>query len=255
MHVDHQPSKPTMLALRFPVAQNVARNATMTSREIAELVNSRQDSVRRTIERLAERGVIALPPMVEKPTAGRPAVEYVFSGEQGKRDSIVVVAQLSPEFTAALVDRWHALEQQHAAPAIPQTLPEALRLAADLADQKAKAEAERDHAVATKAQIGSRREATAMAAASAAKREAARLAQELGRGTHHATIIAVEKAIALSFGKQGFRPLKAWCQKHGVTAAKVPCPRYGQAVSWPAAAWSEVYGVELGALFGAGADA
>lgn len=62
-------------------------------------------------------------------------------------------------------------------------------------------------------------------------------------------------ASGVSFGNQGFRPLKAWCQKHGVTAAKVPCPRYGQAVSWPAAAWSEVYGVELGALFGAGADA
>lgn len=48
--------------------------------------------------------------MEEKPTAGRPAVEYVFSGEQGKRDSIIVVAQLSPEFTARLVDRWQELE-------------------------------------------------------------------------------------------------------------------------------------------------
>ncbi len=37
---------------------------------------------------------------------------YVFSGEQGKRDSFVVVAQLSPEFTGALVDRWQELEQQ-----------------------------------------------------------------------------------------------------------------------------------------------
>ena len=35
---------------------------------------------------------------------------YVFEGEQGKRDSIVVVAQLSPEFTARLVDRWRELE-------------------------------------------------------------------------------------------------------------------------------------------------
>jgi hypothetical protein len=35
---------------------------------------------------------------------------YRFTGEQGKRDSIVVVAQLSPEFTARLVDRWQELE-------------------------------------------------------------------------------------------------------------------------------------------------
>lgn len=83
---------------------------TMSSREIAELVDSRHDSVRRTVERLAERGVIALPPLVEKATAGRPSAEYVFSGEQGKRNSIIVVAQLSPEFTAKLVDRWQELE-------------------------------------------------------------------------------------------------------------------------------------------------
>ena len=42
---------------------------------------------------------------------------YVFSGEQGKRDSIIVVAQLSPEFTARLVDRWQALESGEATPA------------------------------------------------------------------------------------------------------------------------------------------
>ncbi len=51
-----------------------------------------------------------------------------------KRDSIVVVAQLSPEFTARLVDRWRDLEET--AVNIPKTLPEALRLAADLAEQK-----------------------------------------------------------------------------------------------------------------------
>lgn len=62
---------------------------TMSSREIAELVGSRHDSVRRTVERLAESGVISLPPAVEKPTAGRPAIHYVFTGEKGKRDSIV----------------------------------------------------------------------------------------------------------------------------------------------------------------------
>ncbi|WP_240112307.1 Rha family transcriptional regulator [Pseudomonas aeruginosa] len=90
--------------------------ATMTSREIADLVGSRHDNVRVTIERLAERGVIALPAMQEKPTAGRPTQEYVFTGDQGKRDSIIVVAQLCPEFTAQLVDRWQELEQQASRP-------------------------------------------------------------------------------------------------------------------------------------------
>lgn len=86
--------------------------ASMTSVEIAELVGSRHDSVKRAIERIAGRGVIPFPPMVEKPTAGRPATYYVFEGEQGKRDSIIVVAQLCPAFTARLVDRWRELEEQ-----------------------------------------------------------------------------------------------------------------------------------------------
>ncbi|EFM0029919.1 Rha family transcriptional regulator [Escherichia coli] len=89
---------------------SISQKATMTSIEIAELVGKRPDNVKRTIEHLAERVVISFPQIEEKPTAGRPASYYVFEGEQGKRDSIVVVAQLSPEFTARLVDRWRELE-------------------------------------------------------------------------------------------------------------------------------------------------
>ncbi|MBB9725184.1 Rha family transcriptional regulator [Escherichia coli] len=86
--------------------------ASMTSVEIAELVGSRHDKVKQSIERLVGRGVIAFPPLGEKPTAGRPVSYYLFEGEQGKRDSIIVVAQLCPEFTARLVDRWRELEEQ-----------------------------------------------------------------------------------------------------------------------------------------------
>lgn len=112
--------------------------ARMTSREIADLVGARHDSARRTIKRLAEKGVIQLPPMVEIATGARAALEYVFEGEQGKRDSYVVVAQLSPEFTARLVDRWQELEQAKAAPAhiLPQTYAEALRALADESEAK-----------------------------------------------------------------------------------------------------------------------
>ena len=82
----------------------------MNTLDISELVQSRHDKVKQSVERLAERGVITLPPMGEQATAGRPTTFYVFSGEKGKRDSIIVVAQLCPEFTARLVDRWAELE-------------------------------------------------------------------------------------------------------------------------------------------------
>jgi anti-repressor protein len=106
----------------------------ITSAEIADLVDSRHDVVKKSIDRLIERGVITSPPMVEKATAGRPVQIYSFSGAKGKRDSIIVVAQLSPEFTARLVDRWQELENANK-PQIPQSFPEALRLAAELAEQ------------------------------------------------------------------------------------------------------------------------
>ena len=87
----------------------------MTSLEISELVNSEHPHVRTSIERLAKRGVIQLPPMrkVENNQSLSPTKYtnvYVFSGEQGKLDSITVVAQLCPEFTAAIVKRWYELE-------------------------------------------------------------------------------------------------------------------------------------------------
>lgn len=104
----------------------------MLSSDISTITNIRLDSVKRTIERLAERRVIALPPTVEKPTAGRTSTEYVFSGEQGKLDSITVVAQLCPEFTAAIVKRWYELEQQTPAFDIsnPQHLLQAIEVQA-----------------------------------------------------------------------------------------------------------------------------
>jgi phage antirepressor YoqD-like protein len=120
---------------------------TMTSRQIATVVNSRHDSVKRTIERLATthlntdgslktQAVIVRPPMVDEQSVdamGRNRTESIYVINE--RDSYIVVAQLCPAETAKLVDYWMATKNQ--TPAIPQTLPDALRLAADLAEQKA----------------------------------------------------------------------------------------------------------------------
>lgn len=88
----------------------------MNSLQIAELVESRHDSVKRTIERLVEQEVIACPPMVDvQETKGNSrnytTASYLFTGEQGKLDSVTVVAQLCPQFTARMVQRWQELEK------------------------------------------------------------------------------------------------------------------------------------------------
>ena len=96
----------------------------MSSREIAELVEARHDNVKRSMTRLQERGLITFTPMAEKSTGGRPAVLF----HVNQRDSYVIVAQLSPEFTARLVDRWQELEAQVAKPvALPGDYLSALK--------------------------------------------------------------------------------------------------------------------------------
>ena len=110
---------------------------------------------------------------------------------------------------------------------------------------------ERDNAVATKAEIGSRREATAMATASAAIREARQLRERLGMGVTQATIVAVEKALGREFGRSGWRPLKKWCEARTIKAPHVIHPTFGSVIAWPAGAWMDAYKIDLGDLFGA----
>jgi len=102
---------------------------TMSSKEIAAVVESRHDSVKRTMMTLQDKGLITFTHTVEKGDGRPAAVLHV-----NKRDSYVVVAQLSPEFTAVLVDRWQELESKQQ-PQIPTNFAEALQLAADQAKQ------------------------------------------------------------------------------------------------------------------------
>lgn len=105
---------------------------TMSSREIADLVQSKHSDVKRSAERLVAGGVLTAPlAQFDFEHNGNVYQEYRFN----KRDSLVVVARLSPEFTAAVVDRWQELEEGRNI-SVPRSLPEALRLAADLAEQK-----------------------------------------------------------------------------------------------------------------------
>lgn len=97
----------------------------MSSRQIAELLGARHDNVKRTIERVVERGVIVLPPLEEASffdSTGRMqrTTEYLLN----ERSSYIVVAQLSPEFTAQLVDEWQRLK---AKPALDLSDPQTLR--------------------------------------------------------------------------------------------------------------------------------
>lgn len=100
---------------------------TMSSREIAELTGKRHDNVMRTI---ANCGDLLAPQFEETPNSQNGQLYKVALLD--KRDSLVLVARLSPEFTARIVDRWQELEAQQV-PQVPQTYAAALLEAGRLA--------------------------------------------------------------------------------------------------------------------------
>jgi len=231
----------------------------MSSLDIAELVDSRHDSVKRTIERLAESGVIQLPPMVkvenkQSNSPNRFTNTYQFEGEEGKRDSIVVVAQLSPEFTARLVDRWQELENAQPKYPVPQSFSEALMLASELAKKNELLTDERDEAIRTKALISQKREATACQRNSVYQRIANRAIKErdemaslLGASKDYASVRSIWRATGTWYN---YRPLVKWQDEHDAmesyywdesTDARILC--------YPREAWLEVYGVDISTLF------
>lgn len=225
-------------------------NLTMSSREIAALTGKRHDNVVADVRKMLSELVL-----------GTPEFLGVYEAENGqqyecfnlpKRESLILISGYSIELRARIIDRWQELESQVSKPAELSRM-DILTLAMESEQARIKAEAERDHAIATKAQIGSRREATAMATAAAAKREADKLRDQLGFNTRHATILAVEDITGDDYN---FVPLRRWCKANEVTPQSVPDKRYpGGVKAWPAKAWLDVYGIDLGELFAEGVPA
>jgi len=105
----------------------------MSSREMANLCDKQHDNTLRLIRSLIERGLLknTIPHNYIHEQNGQQYIEFL----SDQRDSLVIVARLSPEFTAAVIDRWQALEANANSPVIPQSFADALQLAADQARQ------------------------------------------------------------------------------------------------------------------------
>lgn len=98
---------------------------TMSTREIAAMLGKNNSDIKRSALRLEQKGLLTQPlAEFNYDHKGNIYGEYKLN----KRDSILLVAQNSPEFTAAIVDRWQELESQVKPPAqqLPQNYLEAL---------------------------------------------------------------------------------------------------------------------------------
>ena len=134
MHTDHQIGNTTS-APRFHAAQNVARNVTMSTREIAELTGKQHKDVIRDVRVMRDalqKDGADLRHLVEHKDGRGYTAEFLLD----RTLTETLLTGYSIPLRHRVVTRLRELEEHAAkAPEIPRTLPEALRLAADLAEQ------------------------------------------------------------------------------------------------------------------------
>lgn len=175
--------------------------------------------------------------------AGRPSEGIIMLMKQALR----VAARESKSVRRSLVDKLEARFQPAPVQRELSTM-EILQIAMTSEQGRLAEKARADEAERTKAEIGSRREATAMATASAAVRKSKQLAERLGESEKHATVKAVKQVTDIEYG---WRPLKKWCQANGLEPHKVADAQFGFVRSWPREAWLAVYDVDLTDYWGA----
>ncbi len=115
------------------------------------------------------------------------------------------------------------------------------------------ARAERDHAITTKAEIGSRREATAMATASKFKREDEDLKQKLGESISFAAVASINTKLKTNFGNKEGRLLSKYSREHHleIKKATVQGQRFSEVNSYHRDAWLAIFNIDLTSVFGA----
>ena len=207
------------------------------SRDIAVgLEKEHKDVLRKIREVLNEREFSPVEYIDEK---GESRPEYMLD----KNAFILLVMNYTGynDFKRAYIKRFDEMEEI-IKNSIPQSYPEALRRLAEEVEQRELIEKQRNEAIKTKAWIGSRREARAMATASAKTREANKLKKELDLEMSYATVKKVER---ITGRKYSWQNLKKYCQSAGLGWNKAFDANYGSVNSYPSEAWKNVYGVDL----------
>lgn len=155
-----------------------------------------------------------------------------------KREACLMAMSYSYELQAKVFDRMTELEQQNKPLAVPNFAnpAEAARAWADQYEARLLAEQ-------TKAQIGSRREATAMNTASQAVKKANALEIELDRARSYATIKRMEM---LYHGQRfNWRLLKNAASEMGIDSIDVFDQNYGTVKAYHKDVWMEAYALTI----------
>lgn len=225
----------------------IATTATMTSLEMVDFINSqrgegeselRHDHFMAKVPKvLGEGGVPKFRDTYTNPQNGQQYAIYQFP----KREACLMAMSYSYELQAKVFDRMTELEQRSSPViAMPNFSNPAEAARAWALEYEARQQAER-----TKAEIGTRREATAMNTASQASKKAHRLEIELDKSREYATVKRMEMLYhGTSFN---WRLLKSTAAEMGVPAIDVFDANYGTVKAYHASVWMEAYAVAIDA--------
>ena len=210
---------------------------TMTSREIAGLTSKEHSHVMRDIRVMLselnadEAGYLQ---NWTHPQNGQTYQEFALDRELTE----TLLTGYSAELRRKVIRRWHELEANQS-PILPNFSDPAAAAIAWAEQYRARQLAEE-----TKAHIGHKREATAMATASVATRKATRLEIELDRSKEYATVKRME--MAYHGTKFDWRLLKSTAAAMEVPAIDVFDQNYGTVKAYHASVWMEAYAIEIG---------
>lgn len=210
---------------------------TMSSREIAELCEKNHQHVMRDVKVMLgqlgedEKGYVQ---NWTHPQNGQTYKEYGLP----KDLTLTLVSGYNITLRKRIIDKWIEWESSSRAEALPN-FNDPIAAARAWADQaEARMIAER-----TKAEIGSRREATAMNKASQEAKRAKKLAETLDKSKQYASV----KRMAAHYGDREFawRALKAQATAKNQPSIDVFDANYGTVKAYHADVWRDVYGLEI----------
>ena len=214
---------------------------TMSSQEIADLTGKEHRNVMADIRKMlaelhGEGGVLTFQHTLTNPQNGQTYPVFNLP----KRETLILVSGYSISMRAKIIDRWQELEAKPVSNVI--ALPnfanpaEAARAWAEQYEARVLAEAK-------KAEIGSRREATAMNTASQAVKRVNKLEIELDKSRHYATVKRMEM---LYHGQKfNWRLLKSASTEMGIPAIDIFDANYGTVKAYHADVWRSAYALEI----------
>lgn len=225
----------------------IATTATMTSLEMVDFINSQRGEGE---SELRHDHFMAKVPKVLGEAAPKFSGTAFYANGTGaqveraiyrfpKREACLMAMSYSYDLQAKVFDRMTELEQRSSPViAMPNFSNPAEAARAWALEYEARQQAER-----TKAEIGTRREATAMNTASQASKKAHRLEIELDKSREYATVKRMEMLYhGTSFN---WRLLKSAAAEMGVPAIDVFDANYGTVKAYHATVWAEAYAVSI----------